>query len=171
MAVARDAPGQVVPVGRVVGAHGIRGQLRIRSDTEPRQAIFGYQPWLVGAERSEMRVVDWAAGGKWLLVTLDGIEDRTAAQALAGEEIAVRREELPELPPQQYYWVDLLGSEVTTVDGVALGTVQGMLETGAHDVMRVQGERERLIPFVLGRYVRSVDTAVKRIEVDWDPDF
>jgi 16S rRNA processing protein RimM len=60
---------------------------------------------------------------------------------------------------------------VVTVAGVELGTVRDMIETGANDVMLVRGERERLIPFVMGHYVRSVDLDAKRIEVDWDPDF
>jgi len=78
---------------------------------------------------------------------------------------------LPELPDNRYYWADLQGLTVVNADGSELGRVAGMLETGANDVMVVQGAAEHLIPFVVGTYVRRVDLAAGRIEVDWDTDF
>jgi 16S rRNA processing protein RimM len=158
-------------VGRIAGAHGIKGWVKIVSDTEPAESILAYQPWLLGPDRIEVRVQQGSSGGKWVLAAIDGITDRAAAEALAGQDIAVRRAQFPELPRGRYYWSDLLGCSVVTVAGVELGTVRDMIETGANDVMLVRGERERLIPFVMGHYVCSVDLDAKRIEVDWDPDF
>ena len=70
----------------------------------------------------------------------------------------------------QYYWSDLEGLRVVHRDGTELGTVSYMLETGANDVMVVQGEQERLVPFVLDKVVLGVDLAEGRIDVDWEWD-
>jgi 16S rRNA processing protein RimM len=75
------------------------------------------------------------------------------------------------LPEDEYYWTDLLGLSVVLADGRELGTLENMLATGANDVMVVRGERERLIPFVPGQYVKQVDLDGRRVIVDWDPDF
>lgn len=167
----RETADELIRLGRIAGPHGVRGWVRIRSDTEPRNAILAYQPWLIGPERVEMRVVEGASSGRSVLAALAGVNDRAVAEELTGREILVHRSQLPGLAPNQYYWADLVGSAVLTTDGVSLGELSGMMETGANDVMLVRGDRERLIPFVLGRYVRKVDVAAKRIEVDWDPDF
>ena len=162
-----------VLVGRVVGLHGVRGGVKVESFTEPRGRIFDYQPWIVrqlGVER--------VARGRPLVrdqriaAMIDGIEDRDAAAALLGAEICVRRAQLPAPAPGEYYWTDLEGLAVVTLDGVALGTVDSLFATGANDVMVVrQGERERLVPFVRGSHVHRVDLEGGRIVVDWDPEF
>jgi sporulation protein YlmC with PRC-barrel domain len=72
---------------------------------------------------------------------------------------------------RRYYWVDLEGLRVQTVDGIALGTVSHLLDTGANHVLVVQGDRERLIPFAQPQYVTEVDFDTGRIVVDWDVDF
>lgn len=160
-----------VLLGRVVGAYGIKGWTRIYSDTEPREAIFDYQPWLIGDEAIPMRVLSGRRQGKHLVAELEGISDRDAAEDLAGQNIAVFRDQLPELPESQYYWTDLIGSAVYNQDGLALGTIKEMIATGANDVMLVQGDRERLIPFVQGDYVTKVDLGARQVHVIWDDDF
>ena len=70
-----------------------------------------------------------------------------------------------------YYWVDLIGLEVVTTEEVMLGTVQSMMETGANDVLVVNGDRERLIPWIEGDVVQTVDLEKGSIVVDWDPEF
>lgn len=109
--------------------------------------------------------------GKSIIAKLDGIDTREQAAGLVGQEIFIERAELPELPENQYYWVDLVGLQVFTMEGDSLGVVDSLLETGAHDVLVVGGERERLIPFVPDTFVKSVDMAKGRILVAWDPDF
>ena len=71
----------------------------------------------------------------------------------------------------RYYWADLVGLEVLTESGQSLGQVHGLLETGANDVLDVRGDRDRLIPFVQGQYVKKVCLDSGRLVVDWDPDF
>jgi 16S rRNA processing protein RimM len=102
---------------------------------------------------------------------LEGIDDREAAGELVRHEIAVPRSELPPAEPGEFYWVDLIGLEVETLEGVVLGRVVDLVETGANDVLVVQGDRERLLPFVQGQCVRSIDLDSGRMTVDWDPDF
>jgi 16S rRNA processing protein RimM len=110
------------------------------------------------------------ASGDGLAAKLAGLEDRDAALRLKGLQIAVPRAALPPTQSNEYYWTDLLGMQVVTVQGVSLGTVDQMMETGANDVMVVAGERERLIPFI-GDVVKTVDLAARLITVDWDPEF
>jgi len=86
-------------------------------------------------------------------------------------EIGVRRDQLPPAAPGEYYWHDLLGLDVVDLHGEALGRVDHLLETGANDVLVVQGERERLIPFVPGKVVMRVDLEGGVIQVDWDKEF
>lgn len=165
-------PGLVI-VGRVSGLFGVRGWVRVHSWTDPPENVLRYSPWWLGSDAAWTRREP--AGGRRqrgaLVAALAGVEDRDAARRLLGAAIAVRREQLPELGPGEYYWADLLGLEVLTTGGVALGTVGGLLETGANDVLVVHGERERLIPYISGEVIREVDLPRRRIRVDWDPDF
>lgn len=160
-----------IVLGHVAGAHGVSGWVKIHSRTEPREAIFDYEPWVVGEEREPVRVLQGTKHGNRLIALLDKADSREQAEALIGRPIAIRREQLPEPAAGQYYWADLEGLKVRLADGRELGVVERMLATGANDVMVVRGERERLIPFVPGRYVTDVDLDDGVIVVDWDPEF
>ena len=162
---------QIAVLGYVAAAHGINGWVRIHSLTEPREAIFEYQPWLLGDSLQEVRVRQGQIHGKRLIALLQDTDDREQADALVHRRIAVYRDQLPELPADEYYWTDLLGLSVRLEDGRELGAIENMLATGANDVMVVRGERERLIPFVPGHYVKQVDLDARTVIVDWDPDF
>ena len=137
----------------------------------PREAIFDYQPWLLGDDRTETRLKQGKKHGKHLIALLEDTDDRDRAESLVHQAIAVRRDQFPELPGGEYYWADLVGLAVELENGTKLGKIERMLATGANDVMVVQGERERLIPFVAGQYVKRVDLADGLVVVDWDPDF
>lgn len=161
-------------LGRVAGAFGVRGELKLESWTEPRLAIFKYQPWILRAPDGQESTLTGARGrdsGKHLVATFPGVDDRSVAEAMRGAEICVPRSALPPPRPDEYYWVDLEGLDVQTVEGVALGQVSHLFSTGANDVLAVRGERERLIPFVQPDFVKSVDFEANRIVVDWDPGF
>jgi 16S rRNA processing protein RimM len=103
-------------------------------------------------------------------VKLEGCDDRDAAARLRGREVAVPRSELPANAEGEYYWSELIGLNVVSRDGAALGRVTGLLETGANPVLVVGGDRERLIPFVEAVVVK-VDVAGGRLTVDWGTDF
>ncbi len=172
MAPRSRSPGsrEVVPVGRIAGPYGVRGWVRVRSDTDPPEGLLDHATWLIGApgDWTEHRVAEGRVHGAGLVARLEGLGDRDAAGALSGRDIGIERDALPELEDGDYYWTDLIGLEVRTVEGARLGTVVRMMETGANDVLVVGGERERLLPYLPGRVVRRVDLEAGSIEVDWN---
>ena len=167
-------------VGRVISVHGVRGWVKVYSWTHPPENIFDYQPWHLRAEQG-WRPVAMHGGrrhGKALIARLDDCNDRDLArERYVGREIAVPRQALPEPEPGEYYWRDLIGLRVLLTDGRELGRVKELLETGANDVLVVQGEaasldrRERLVPWLPEQVVTSVDLEGGTLTVDWDPDF
>jgi 16S rRNA processing protein RimM len=164
----------MILLGRVHGAFGIRGELKLESFTDPEAAIFRYQPWLLrdaqGRER-ELAGVRGREGAKGLVATFPGIEDRDAAEALRGAELYAPRSVLPPPRPGEYYWVDLEGLRVLNLDGADFGIVSHLFSTGANDVLVARGDRERMIPFLEPDYIRSVDFDKGVVTVDWDADF
>ncbi|MGH8279699.1 MAG: ribosome maturation factor RimM [Gammaproteobacteria bacterium] len=162
-----------VELGKLGGAFGIRGWVKLQSWTDPPEQIFEYRPWLLRLPDGwrECAVAEHRPHGKSLIARLPDIADREQAAALAGTLIAVWRTQLPAARPGEYYWADLVGLQVQAADGKTLGHVQGLMATGANDVLVVRGERERLIPFIPGQVVKEVDLDAGRIRVDWDPEF
>lgn len=165
---------QLVVVGTIVGLYGVRGWVRVMSYTQPRENLLNYRNWQLG-RHSAWRPTVLEAGqqhGKGLVIKLQECADRDQARSLIGTDIAVPRSELPPLADDEYYWADLVGLRVETAEGLLLGQVDHLLETGANDVLVVQGEdRERLIPFVMGQVIKQIDLNAGLIEVDWDPTF
>lgn len=171
---APDPRQRMIAVGRLHGAFGVRGEVKLESYTEPLHAIARYQPWVLrdarGAERA-CEGVKVRTGGKGLIATLPGVADKDAADALRGVEILVPRSALPPPAPGEYYWVDLEGLRVVNTEGVAFGRVSHLFATGANDVLVAQGERERMIPFVQPDFIRSVDFDTGVVTVEWDAEF
>ncbi len=161
-----------VLVGRIVGLFGVSGWVRVYSYTEPKTNLLAYEEWLLqtGSEWQPACIEAGQQQGKGLIAKLKGLDDRGRAREWLGCEIAVPRSALPELGPGEYYWVDLQGLRVRTLEGIELGSVSHLFETGANDVMVVQGDRERLVPFTLDHVVQRVDQDKGVIEVDWEPD-
>lgn len=170
MNAAANPKEDLVPLGYIAGVHGTLGWVKVYSWTDPREAILDYPYWLLGDGQERFELRDGRRQGKSLLAALSGIEDRNDAEARVGQAIAVPRGDLPAPERGQYYWADLEGLEVVNTDGVMLGRVRRLLETGANDVLVLEGERERLVPWVPGRYVKSVDLETGRMVVDWDPE-
>jgi len=170
---------QLLSVGRIQSAYGIKGWVWVYSNTDPAANIFAYTPWYlqVGQAWREVRIADWREQGKGLVLRLDGCTDRNAAEALHGAVIWTAKANLPDLPEGDYYWSDLIDLSVWTVDGQLLGQVHSLMETGANDVLVVKpvsgsiDQNERLIPWLPGQVVTQVDIANKRLTVDWDIDF
>jgi 16S rRNA processing protein RimM len=161
----------IMPLGHISGIHGVRGWVKVHSLTEPREAIFEYQPWLMGEPRKTVRFIQGKKHGKHLIALFENVEDREQAESLLNQQIAVFRDQFPELPETEFYWTDLIGLSVELLDGTELGNIQNMLATGANDVMVVRGTKEHLIPFILGPYVKGVDLPKGVVVVDWDPEF
>lgn len=161
-------------LGRIVGAFGIRGQIKIESWTEPRDAIFRYQPWILRDALGNERMFEGARGkesGKHLVANFPDVTDRDVVEAMRGTDIYVLRSALPPPKAGEYYWIDLEGFRVVNLEGVDFGTVSHLFSTGANDVLFVRGDRERMVPFVEPDFVKSIDFDGGLITVDWDPDF
>jgi 16S rRNA processing protein RimM len=162
-----------IVLGRVAGPFGVKGWLKVESFTDPPSQILDFPRWRAdapGRAVRELRPAEGRAHGKGFVVRLEGIDDRDAAAALGKPELWVERDELPALKPREHYRADLVGLEVVNQDGVSLGRVDHFVDLPANPVMVVVGERERWLPVGPGRLLR-VDTANRRITVDWDAEF
>jgi 16S rRNA processing protein RimM len=162
----------MIVMGRVGAPFGIKGWIKVQPFTRTVDGLLEHAAWWLGRDGSwgRSRVEDGAVHGRSLIAKLGGCEDRRAAARLKGLEVAIPRDELPASADGEYYWSDLIGLEVANHDGVALGRVTRLIETGASPVLVVQAERERLIPFAQP-VVLSVDVADGRLTVDWGVDF
>ena len=152
-------------MGRVAGSYGVRGWIRVEA---PQQALPGCDRWWIGG--TEYPVEQTKAHSGALLAKLAGVATPEAAKKLRGSKVLVQRDALPEAEAGHYYLADLVGLEVVNGQGVVLGVVKQWMFNGAHDVMAVAGDRERLLPFVPA-YVLKVDMQARRIEVDWQADW
>lgn len=164
-----------VTVGRIQGHYGVKGWVKIYSYTDPRDEILDYIPWYVASAQGfvPVKIMDGRAHGKIIVAQLEGVQDRDQATAWLEKDIAIKREQLPELSPGEYYWTDLIGLQVKSDNGKLLGVVKQLMSTGANDVIVVTGPdgSENLIPFIRDRVVKKVDVVNKCIVVDWDSDY
>ena len=164
-------------MGRIAGPYGVRGFARVQVYTEAIDSLLDFDEWLIGRQgRWESRkVAEAVVHGDGLVARLEGIDTPEAARALRGSDVAILRGDLPPPEADEVYWVDLVGCEVVNRNGVNLGRVSSLLETGANDVLVVvsgSGDTrvERLIPYV-GQVVESVDVPGRGIRVDWEEDY
>lgn len=160
-------------VGKISGIYGVRGWVRIFSETSPRDNILNYSPWqvLINNQWTTLAVVEGRAHNKGVVVHLEGYDDRDIARNLIGAQIAIDRDRLTPLEKGEYYWTDLIGCRVVTIDDTELGYIDHLFETGANDVIVIKGERERLVPFIQGQVIKTIDLEKRILVVDWDPDF
>ena len=173
-------------MGRVVAPYGIYGWLKIQPDTEAIDSLLAYPAWWLGRDDNStqpgIKNTPWQKftvetakiHANALLVKLHGMDDRDTAVAFKSQHVAVPREALPEAGEDEYYWSDLIGLTVKNQQEVDFGKIVDVFETGANDVLVVQGQgedkRERLIPFIAD-VVLEVDMAAKTVLVDWDAEF
>jgi len=191
-----------VTLGKIIGFFGVKGWVKVHSDTEPRENIVSYSQWWLGDgrkqnERQLIKVSNGKRSGKNVIAKLDGVDSREQAELYLGKEIAVKRSELPSLSRDEFYWNDLIGCDVETLQGVRIGPVKRLFETGANEVLVVEDLRvvedfrvvedlnvkkdagsnagnesgEVLIPWIRPSVINSIDITAKKIVVDWDPDF
>ena len=179
-------PKDAVEVGRVMGAWGVKGWIKVLPFADEPQALFASKRWFVrppegpaavppGGWPTLLRVSQAREHGDGVVAGIHDLDDRNVAEALRGARLFVPRSSFPTAGEDEYYWVDLIGLAVLNRQGEALGTVTGLLDTGAHSVLRVAPEGdppapERLIPFV-GAYIDQVDIPGRRILVDWGLDY
>ena len=186
-------PDDAIEVGRILDAWGVKGWLKILPHSTDPEALFAARSWFLQPPDAKFRpgfnaftgtvsiTVDEAkTHSDSVVAKVNGLDDRTAAEALRGARIFLPRSAFPAASKDEYYWVDLIGLDVVNREGVALGSVRDLMATGPHSVLCVEytakqedgseAPAERMIPFV-SVYVDSVDIAGKRITVDWQPDY
>ena len=175
-----DQEQQWVSLGKLNGLFGVKGWVKIFSNTQPKENILGYSPWYLKRNGiwQEFKLISGKSHGKGVVALLEGCSDRDIAAELIGSEIAIKHEQLAKPASGEYYWNDLIGLEVKNLDGIDLGKITSMLETGANDVIVTTGEkddkgkkRERLIPFVFEEVIQEVNLEQGFMTVDWDPEF
>jgi 16S rRNA processing protein RimM len=170
-----DTSVEYVPVGKISGAFGVKGWVKIYSFTDPRENILSYSPLYLSrkGEWVEVKVVEGRLQGKGVVMSLDGVTDRDQVLPLVGVELAIAKTQIKPAGKDEYYWSDLIGMSVVNSQNEQLGQVDSLLENGAHDVLVVlnKDKTERLIPFVLNDIVELVDLDNKVIRVDWKSDY
>jgi len=175
-------PSNLITVGHIGAVFGIKGWVKIHSETQPKDNIFQYSPWWLKTRHGvkTFEVDEHQAHGTGHIAHLRGIDDRDQAETLARVEIAIDRSQLSDLSEGDYYWSQLIGLRVITVFGGLkqdLGTVSNLMETGSNDVLVVQGDgqsldhKQRLIPYLPGQFVLAVELDQGQMQVDWDPEF
>lgn len=169
----------------MVGAWGVKGAIKVKPFAADPQALFSSKRWHLLPPESEgprpaaaagptlLKVVHAKDHGDGVVATVQDLDDRDAAQALKGARIFVSRASFPTPDEGEFYWVDLIGLAVFNRQGIALGHVAGLIETGPHCVLQLRAQpdakTEVLIPFVQA-YIDAVDLAARRIDVDWDAE-
>ena len=173
---ATEDPGMIL-LGRVSGLFGVKGWVKVYSDTEPRDNILNYSPWYLRRQDGwqPYEVIAGRPHGKGIVAQLANCPDRDAAAELIGSTIAIRQDQLPAAGEDEYYWSELRGLKVITTLGIELGRVVSLMETGANDVLVVREAdepgREHLIPFIRQQVIQKVDLENGQLIVDWDPEF
>jgi len=197
-------PDDAIEVGRVTGAWGIQGGIRVMPFSKDPQALFSSRRWFIRPPETALpgprptaplplllRITHSKEQGDAVVATAQELPDRNAAEAMKGARIFVARSSFPTAGDGEFYWIDLVGLAVVNRQGEALGTVVGLIDTGAHSVLRLRRPEsglaattgttvtaaaapddagERLIPFVAA-YIDDVSLADRRITVDWGLDY
>ncbi len=174
-----SAQAPLLVLGKIVSVHGLRGAVKGYSHTQSLDNVLDYPIWTLrkGQQQQQVSVISGRVQGRVLVVQLEGVNDRDAALEKVDWEICVPRSELPGLSDGEYYWHQLVGLQVVTLEGQLLGRIDHLLETGANDVMMVKpcagsiDQRERLLPYLPDLYVKHIDLAEGVMQVEWDPEF
>jgi 16S rRNA processing protein RimM len=194
-------PDDAIEVGRIGEAWGVKGWFRVQAFASDPQALFSSKRWYLKAPEAGvvkrpggaaamarlpamLKIVQAKEHGDGVVAQAHEADDRASAEALRGARIFVSRMSFPTADAGEYYWIDLIGLEVHNREGLLLGQVLGLLDTGPQSVLRIAPARpdgpdlaapaspadEILIPFVAA-YVDSVSLAERRIVVDWGLDY
>lgn len=165
-------------VAHITGAYGLAGWVRLRPYSSEASALLHAKTWWLDQPAlHDVDAMQVRTQGEDIVAHLMGIESRNAAEDLRGATVQIRRSHFPPLDDNEFYWIDLIGHDVVNLAGDALGKVVGLMDNGAHPILRVevpaQGAekaQELLIPFV-ARFVTAVDQQAKMITADWDKDY
>ena len=160
-------------MGQLVGSFGIKGWLKVKVFTEKVETLEDYKEWFISSDEknwSKIRVENVKINQNRMMVKFEEIDGRTSADGYRKYWVGILKESLPKLDGNEFYWNDLIGCEVQNINGFLFGTVSGFIETGANDVLVVEGEKQRLIPYTK-MTVKKIELKRQQIIVDWDESF
>lgn len=177
-------PDDAIQVGRILDAWGVKGWFKVQAYSQQPDAIFNAKHWFLQSDgpkpgRRVLKLLSVREHGEGIVASADGVVDRNGAEALRGWELWVSRQDFPRTDDGEYYWIDLIGLDVVNRESQPLGRVIGLIDTGAHAVLRIlppgvaepaKPDQERLIPFV-DAFVDEVSLEARQIRVDWGVDF
>jgi 16S rRNA processing protein RimM len=174
-----QTPDDLTQVGYVSGAFGVTGSIRVTPFSTDADALLSVKTWWLDKPSLQAVTVRTAKmhGGD-VVAQIVGMLGRDAAEALKGAAVSVPRSQFPQLPADEFYWSDLIGLDVVNLQGEELGKVNDMMHNGAQSILKITPVEanddvkapERLIPFV-DQFVKTVDTAARKITVDWGLDY
>ncbi|MBF0449194.1 MAG: 16S rRNA processing protein RimM [Candidatus Magnetomorum sp.] len=150
-----------VLAGKVIGVHGIRGVIKFNSFVEqdlltPGNLFFYHS---TDHQINRISILSVKPNKRIYLITLEGVTDRTQAEAFVGIDIYIERMALPELDSDTYYWFEIQGLDVVDISGIHRGVVRSIMETGGNDVYVIEHNgTEYLIP--------AITSVVKKIDID-----
>jgi len=158
---------KLICVGAIMGAFGVRGEVRLKSFCADPEAIADYSPLVTEAGDSfEIKLTRSVKGG--FGAHLAGVTSKEAADAMRGTKLYARREDLPNLPDDEYYHSDLIGLIVLDTGGAELGKVTSVQDFGAGDILEIYGKglkEAALLPFTVAN-VPTVDLSAGKIIAD-----
>ncbi len=171
-------PEDLVLVGHITGAYGLKGWVRVRPySAEADALLYAKTWWLDKPEMRDVSLMQSKQHGGDVVAQLMGVADRDAAEALKGTTVQIARSHFPALSDNEFYWVDLIGLAVENLQGEQLGKVAGLMDNGAHPILQVaqavagdDKPHESLIPFV-DQFVVKVEREAGKITVDWGRDY
>ncbi|WP_130391248.1 ribosome maturation factor RimM [Cupriavidus agavae] len=183
-------PDDLVEVGYVAAAYGIRGWIKVQPHADDASALLHARRWWLlpapppgrvavpgsSAEALSIKIAQSREHSGTVVAQAAGVSERNVAEMLKGRRVWIRRADFPAPEEGEFYWVDLIGCAVVNEQGEALGEVTGLIDNGAHQILQAAyalpdgTTAERLIPFV-DAYLRTVDVPGRRIVVDWGLDF
>ena len=158
-------------LGKITGAHGIKGWLKIQSFSSPPENILNYPQWIINNQGEEdfYSIEQGRKQNKKIVVKLENIDDRNTAESLINSKILILRSDLPKLSNENYYWSDLVGLSVLNSEEKVIGKIESLIETGANDVMVIITLKDEriLIPFVMHEIIKEVSVEQNYIKIDW----
>ena len=164
----------VIIIGVVGRAFGIKGWVKINSFSFPLENIFTYSPLLLKTNNltQTVEIEHYEIHNANLVAKFIGINDRNAAELITNSEIIIKKEQLESISDEdEYYWNNLTGLKIVNTKGIYLGIVVTIFNNKATDILVIKdNEKERMIPFIK-QYILNIDLEKKEILVDWEEDF
>lgn len=168
----------LLPIGRVVKPHGVKGKIKVDYFGEDLNHFPLYREVFIKDHVGRLQaydILEVVPQPPRLILRLKGIEKIEEAEPLIGKEIFIEKEALPGLEEGEYYWVDILGMNVETQEGKRIGKVKEIFHTGAHDIYVVEGKRGEILLPATEEVIQSIDLKrgvmkVVRMEGLWEDE-